>query len=83
MTLAEVRKVLAGMTNKSCELDAVDTKFLKDGLDYILEEITDLINFSLQFGQFLRKWQTSIVRPADKEDKTHVIWTSHFKILDQ
>ena len=36
--------------------------FLKDGLDYILEEITDLINFLLQFGQFLRKWKTSIVR---------------------
>ena len=56
MTSAEVRKVLADMTNKSCELDAVDTKFLKDGLDYILEEMTDLINFSLQFGQFPRKW---------------------------
>ena len=71
MTCAEVRKVLAGMTNKSCELDAVDTKFLKDGLDYILEEITDLINFSLQFGQFLRKWKTSIVRPLIKKIKSH------------
>ena len=47
VTCAEVRKVLVGMTNKSCELDAVDTKFLTDGLDYILEEVTDLINFSL------------------------------------
>ena len=52
VTGAKVRKVLAGMPNKSCELDVVDTKFLKDGLDYILEEITDLINFSLQFGHF-------------------------------
>ena len=47
---AEVRKVLANMTNKSCKLDAVDTKFLKMGLNTFLEEITDLINFSLQFG---------------------------------
>ena len=67
MASAEVRKVLAGMPNKSCELDVVDTKFLKDGLDYILEEITDLINFSLQFGQFPRKWKTSIVRPLIKK----------------
>ena len=52
VTSAEVRKILAGMPNKSCKLDVVDTKFLKDGLDYILEEITDLINFSLQFGNF-------------------------------
>ena len=55
------------MTNKSCELDAVDTKFLKDGLEYILEEITGLINFSLQFGQFPRKWKTSVVRPLIKK----------------
>ena len=67
VTSAEVRKVLAGMPNKSCELDVVDTKFLKDGLGYILEEITDLINFSLQFGQFPRKWKTSIVRPLIKK----------------
>ena len=58
VTSTEVRKVLAGMINKSCELDAVDTKFPKDGLDCILEEITDLSNFSLQYGQFLRKWKT-------------------------
>ena len=61
VTSAEVRKVLANMTNKSCELDAVDTEFHKARLDYILEEITDLINFFLQFGQFPRKWKTSIV----------------------
>ena len=67
--MAEVRKVLANMTDKSCELDAVSTKFLKAGLDYILEEITDLINFSLQFGQCPRKWKTAIVRPLIKEDK--------------
>ena len=29
VTCAEVRKILASMTNKSCELDVVDTKFLK------------------------------------------------------
>ena len=67
VTWCEVRKVLAGMTNKSCALDTVDTKVLKDGLNYILEEITDLINFSLQFGQFLRKWKTSIVKPMIKK----------------
>ena len=71
VTSAEVRKVLTGMTNKSCELDAVDTKFLKDGLDYTLDEITDLINFSLQFGQFLRKWKSSIVRPFMKKINSH------------
>ena len=67
VTCAEVRKILASMTNKSCELDVVDTKFLKEGMDYILEEITDLVNFSLQYGQFLRKSKTSIVRPMIKK----------------
>ena len=67
VTCAEVRKILASMTNKSCELDVVNTKFLKEGMDYILHEITDLVNFSLQYGQFLRKWKTSIVRPMIKK----------------
>ena len=63
VTCAEVRKILTSMTNKSCELDVVNTKFLKEGMDYILQEITDLVNFLLLYGQFLRKWKTSIVRP--------------------
>ena len=67
VTCAEVRKIPASMTNKSCELDVVNTKFLKEGMDYILQEITDLVNFSLQYGQFLRKWKTSKVRPMIKK----------------
>ena len=67
VTCAEVRKILVSMTNKSCELDVVNTKFLKEGMDYILQEVTDLVNFSLQYGQFLRKWKTSIVRPMIKK----------------
>ena len=61
VTPAVVRKILASMANRSCE------KFLKAGLDYILEEITDLINFSLQFRQFPRKWKTSIIWPMIKK----------------
>ena len=67
VTCAEVRKILASMTNKTCELDVVNTKFLKEGMDYILQEITDLVNFSLQYGQFPRKWKTSIVRTMIKK----------------
>ena len=68
---SEVRKILASMTNKCCELDVVDTKFLKKGMDYILEEITDLVNFSIQYGQFPRKWKTSIVRLMIKKINSH------------
>ena len=67
VTPAAVGKVLARMANRSCELDVVDTKFLKAGIDYILEEVMDLINFSLQFGQFPRKWKTSIIWPMIKK----------------
>ena len=59
------------MTNKSCEIDVVDTKFLKEGMDYILEKITDLVNFSLQYGQYPRKWKTSIVRLMIKKINSH------------
>ena len=52
VTLSEVRKVLPNMTNKSCKLDKVDTKFLKAWLDYILEKIKDLINFFYSLDNF-------------------------------
>ena len=71
VTCAEVKKILVSMTNKSCELDVVDTKFLKEGMDCILEGITDLVNFSLQYGQFPRKWKTSIVRLMIKKINSH------------
>ena len=51
------------MITKSCELDALPAKLLKDCLDDILPTITNLVNISLRDGVFASGWKTSIIRP--------------------
>ena len=46
----EVKKIIIDMKTKTCELDALPTKLLKDCLDDILPTITDLMNISLRDG---------------------------------
>ena len=69
VTCAEVRKILASITNKTCELDVVNTKLLKEGLDYILHEITDLVNFFVTIWTISKKMENFNSKTDDKEDK--------------
>ena len=48
----EVKKIILSMKTKSCELDALPTKLLKDCLDDILPTIINLVNISLWHGVF-------------------------------
>ena len=43
----EVKKIILNMKTKSCQLDALPTKLLKDCLDDILSTITNLVNILL------------------------------------
>ena len=83
VTCAEVRKILASMTHKTCELDVVNTKLLKEGLNYILQEITDLVNFFITIWTFSEKMENFNSKANDKEDKFTVIWILVYKTLDQ
>ena len=62
----EVKKIILSMKTKSCELDALPMKLLKDCLDDILPTITNLVNISLQDGVFASGWKTSVIRPLLK-----------------
>ena len=59
----EVKKIILSMKTKSCELDALPMKLLKDYLDNILPTITNLVNISLQDGIFASGWKASVIRP--------------------
>ena len=52
MSEEEVRKIINGMQAKSCEQDAIPTKFLKEILDGVLPTLTRIINASFQQGVF-------------------------------
>ena len=62
----EVKKIILSMKTKSCELDALPTKLLKDCLDDILSTITNLVNISLRDGILASGWKTSVIGPLLK-----------------
>ena len=63
----EVKNIILSMKTKSCELDALPMKLLKDCLDTILPTITNIVNISLQDGIFASGWKTSVIRPLLKK----------------
>ena len=54
----EVKKISLSMKTKSCELDALPTKLLKECIENILPTITNLVNISLWDGVFASGWKT-------------------------
>ena len=48
----EVKKIILSMKTKSCKLDVLPTKLLKECVDSILPTITNLVNISLRDGVF-------------------------------
>ena len=48
----EVKKIILSMKSKSCKLDALPTRLLKDCIEDILPTITNLVNISLWDGVF-------------------------------
>ena len=58
----QVKKIILSMKMKSCELDALPTKLLKECIYDILPTITNLVNISLWDGVFTSGCKTSIIR---------------------
>ena len=69
----EVKKIIIDMKTKTCELDALPMKLLKDCLVDILPTITDLVNISLSDGVFASKWKISVIRPLLKKPNLDLI----------
>ena len=63
----EVKDIIVKMQTKSCELDVIPTKLLKENLTHILPIITGLVNLSLQQGSFIDDWKYPIVHPLIKK----------------
>ena len=62
----EVKKIILSMKSKSCKLDALPTRHLKECIEDILPTITNPVNISLFEGIFASEWKTSIIRPLLK-----------------
>ena len=64
---SEVAECIRSMASKSCELDAIPTRILKQVLNIVIEPITRIVNVSLEKGIFASKWKTAIVHPILKK----------------
>ena len=73
VTESEVVKCIRSMASKSCELDAIPTRTLKQVLNSVIEPITRIVNVSLENGIFASKWKTAIVHPILKKASSDLI----------
>ena len=55
------------MPTKSCKLDALPTKVLKDIATPLLPLLTKIINLLLTEGMFVEEWKVAIIRPLLKK----------------
>ena len=65
----EVTKIIDSSSTTSCNLDTVPTTLLKRHLDIPITPITQIINFSMQSGQFPKCFKTAHVKPLLKKPK--------------
>ena len=66
MDKSQVVKTLAKLQTKSCELDVIPTKILKEIIDSLIDQITKILNISLRKGQFASEWKIAILRALQK-----------------
>ena len=76
----EVKKIILSMKTKSCKLDALPTRLLKQCIEDILPTITNLVNISLQEGMFASEWKTSIIRPLLKKPNLDPIFSNYHPV---
>ena len=62
-----VKKLVLGVPMKSCSLDPVPTKVVKECLDELVPLLTVIINQSLQSGVFPDVWKEALVTPTLKK----------------
>ena len=66
LTEDQLCKVIMDMPTKSCELDIISTKLLKQVVHSCIPAITKIINLSLDKGEFSLQWNSAVVWPPIK-----------------
>ena len=61
------KKVIMSMPIKSCKLDVLPTKVLKDIITPLLPLLTKIINLLLTEGLFVQEWKVTIIHPLLKK----------------
>ena len=67
LSTSDVMKIIFGMKTKSCEIDPIPMKLLKEILPSVIEPITKIVNTSLHQGIFSKHWKIAVIRPLLKK----------------
>ena len=67
ITEEEAAKLIGKMASKSCELDLLLTKLLKEILPSVIAPLTKINNVSLTQGIFADTWKVAVIRPLIKK----------------
>ena len=63
----KLKKIIMSMPTKSCKLDVMPTKVLKEIIKPLLPLLTKMINLSLTEGLFVEEWKVAIIHPLLKK----------------
>ncbi|KAJ8970534.1 hypothetical protein NQ314_001174 [Rhamnusium bicolor] len=66
----ELKTIVKNMTKKKNSTDGVNTKLLKLSFESIGDQFLQVINNSLQKGEFSNTWKITIVIPIEKNQNT-------------
>ena len=67
LTEDKVEKIIMSMPTKSCKLDVLPTRVLKDIVTPMLSQLTKIINLLLFEGLFVEEWKVAIIHPLLKK----------------
>ena len=77
-----VRKLVTNAPTKTCPLDPLPTVLLKICLEDILPTLTNLLNLSMQTGEFPEVWKEALVTPILKREGLDTIFKNYRPISD-
>ena len=63
----EIKKPFLGSSSKSCDLNYIPTRVLKNSLDILITPITDKINISMETSTFPQNFTDAHIRPPVKK----------------
>ena len=78
LSTSDVMKIIFGMKTKSCEIDPIPMKLLKEILPSVIEPITKIANTSLQQEIFSKHSKIAVIRPLLKKIGLELI-TSNYR----
>lgn len=69
---SDVLSCLAGIKSGAVGVDGLSARMLRLGMPYLLPPLLNIINFSLETGQFPEVWKMSLITPIPKKENPSI-----------